>query len=671
MSEAQEKPFDLFVSYAEADRAWVEGYLLDGLRTAGVGCLTQGGFQLGASWTEEFERAVAQCSRVLLVLSRAYRADVNQRFLDQVARYHELRGEMTSVIPLLLEAVDLPLGLEAKVGLAAVTEEEKALALERLTRECKGAPKAAKKLSCPYPGMAPFGREDAPRFHGRRREVEEILQVLRHRSCLFLIGPSGSGKSSLVLAGLLPELEKGRAVCVMRPGKTPATTLASLTEGLAPPCLLVVDQFEEVFTAAESEEATRFQAALHAWVNSPDNLLLVTVRSDFYADLQRLPILFPLFEANHRSVFTLGREALREAILEPAATVGVFVEPALVERLIVEAAGEPGLLPHVQETLQLLWKRRRRRRLPLEAYLELGSGGQTGLQQAMAVVADAALDGLSSEKQAIARRVFLRLIQFGEGRGDTRRRQPLEAVNSADDRPEDFTHVLGRLVKSRLVVVDQVRMGLKDATVLDLAHEALITGWPRLKEWVEEHRNAEKQRRLLEAKAQEWEEYNRQGGLLDEVGLSKAEEWLSGEGSKMGPSTAVRALVEASRQAIAARQKAEEELTKTEKQQDVRARGLQSLKRTAQGLLFLAVAGILLKLVLNPDPPFNDWSIIKYLRKQLGLTERVEHDFDPKKFKLDIEKKGGRRQRKDKVNDDGPRLLAGRARRGFQRGLHA
>jgi WD40 repeat protein len=561
MSDAASPSWDLFVSYAEADRGWVEGYLLDGLRAAGVRCLTQADFGLGAHWTVEFERAAAQSQRVLLVLSRASLADVNQRFLDGLARYHELKTDATSVIPLLLDDVELPLGLEAKVSLWATTTEEREQAVERLADACRaGPPTDGAALPCPYPGMAPFDRRNADLFHGRRREVEELLQELRHRRCLFLIGRSGSGKSSLVLAGLLPRLEKGRTVHVMRPGATPAATLAALPCNPGEACLLVVDQFEEVYTRAQTDEARRFQEALCAWVERPERVLLVTVRADFYPDLQNSDAIFPLFRANHRDVLPLGREALREAIVEPAAGAGVFVEPALVERLLADAAGEPCVLPHLQETMQLLWERRRRRYLPLEAYQELGRQVRTGLQQAMAVVADAAVDDLKPEEQALARRTLLRLVQFGEGREDSRRQQPLSALESAGDPPGMFERVLARLILRRLVVPDVVRAGTVDTTVIDLAHEALITGWPRLQSWVRESREAEQTRRRLEGAAAEWVRLGRgEGGLLDEVELHEATEWLRNPASEtLGTSQDLVTLMEASRKAIRMREEAEE-----------------------------------------------------------------------------------------------------------------
>jgi WD40 repeat protein len=550
MSVSQDKPFDLFVSYAAADRAWVEGFLLDGLRAAGVRCLTPSGYDLGADWGSEFERAVRQSRRVLLVLSAAYLADVKQREQAGLAYFNELETEGVSVIPLHLHEVEVPLRLRQKVSLRAVTGAEQAEALERLARVCEtGPPADGKQPSCPYPGMEAFDRNQAEQFHGRRREVEELLQELRYRSCLFLIGGSGSGKSSLVFAGLLPRLEQGRTVHVMRPGPTPAARLAALTADVAGPCLLVVDQFEEVYTRATAEESRRFQEALAVWMAGPERLLVATVRADFFLDLQNSPAIFPLFRDNRRDVLKLDRAGLREAIEGPAAGVGVFVEPALVERLLADAADELCVLPHLQATLQLLWDKRRRRYLPLEAYLELGREGKTGLQLALALEADRAVRGFKEEELAVARRTLLRLVQFGEGREDTRRQQPHAALESAGEPDDVLGRVLARLILHRLVVPGEVRVGADTVKVYDLAHEALITGWPRLQEWVRQYRAAEQTRRRLEGRAAEWVRLGRgAGGLFaEEVELREAEDWLSQYGGEMGARADLRELLRASR----------------------------------------------------------------------------------------------------------------------------
>ncbi len=155
---------------------------------------------------------------------------------------------------------------------------------------------------------------------------------------------------------------------------------------------------------------------------TPGCYVLLTVRADFYPDLMA-SLLWPEIQAHRAEVLPLGEAGLRQAIVRPAEDAGVFVETALVERLVADAAGEPGILPFVQETLVLLWEKVERCYLPLAAYEAL-----TGLQVAMADRAETALGSLGEEEQGIARRIFLRLIQFGEGRADTRRQQPVSAL---------------------------------------------------------------------------------------------------------------------------------------------------------------------------------------------------------------------------------------------------
>ena len=248
---------------------------------------------------------------------------------------------------------------------------------------------------------------------------------------------------------------------------------------------------------------------------------------------------------------------LRRAIVRPAEDVGVYVEAALVERLLADAAGEPGVLPFVQETLALLWEHLERRFLPLRAYEALvlpskayQGAPRTGLQVAMARRADAALAALPDVQQVIARRIFLRLVQFGEGRADTRRQQAVEALRSDGEDPTEFDRVLAHLAATRLLTLggDQADGNRK----ADIAHEALIKGWPTLAGWVADRREAELARRRLEAKADEWVRLGRKwGGLLDAAELAEADDWLvSADSWELGQDNIVLALVEASRSAI-------------------------------------------------------------------------------------------------------------------------
>ena len=433
------------------------------------------------------------------------------------------------------------------------------------------------KPQCPYPGMEPFGELDKDRFFGRRQKAAQLLRQLRSHPFLAIVGPSGSGKSSLVYAGLVPELREsslfgpgGWRVISLRPGPTPMEQLANrIGSHLADPglavshllagkpdagrVLLVVDQFEELFTLAREQEVVPFQQTLLRLAEHSDCYVVLTVRADFYPHLM-VPPLWDEIKDCRAEVLPLDEQGLRLAIARPAEKAGVFVQPALVERLIADAAGEPGILPFVQETLVLLWDRMDGRALSLSAYDELvastevyeGTGGKptTGLQIAMAEHAENTLRGLTPEQQAIARRIFLRLVQFGEGRTDIRRQQTVSELQSSDDDKALFDRTLARLIESRLLTASGEAEG--GARRVDIAHEALITGWPRLrKEWLGQRRAAEQTRRRLEGKAAEWVRAEKRGGLLDEYELQEALDWLDSPDSEElgGASTTVLALV--------------------------------------------------------------------------------------------------------------------------------
>ncbi len=425
---------------------------------------------------------------------------------------------------------------------------------------------------CPYPGMVPFGAADAQYFYGREDEVARMVLLLRHQRFMMVIGPSGSGKSSLVYAGLLPELEKSKyfaenywLIRTMRPGPHPTEVLADVigADGKTgdfepgtvdallkahPPAerlLLLVDLFEEVFTQAEREERTRFIAALQAF-RAPENCaLILTLRADFYPDLMT-SYLWPVDASQRVEVAPLRGEALREAIQRPAADVGVRIEDNLVNQLLADAADEPGALPLLQETMGLLWDDMEQRTLPYSAYERLSrgagdaDGALSGLAVAIAMKADATLAELSPSQQAIARRIFLRLIQFGEGRADTRRQQPVASLRAANDAPDAFEQTLEHLTANRLLT----RSGGDDNNppAVDISHESLIDGWSRLRDWADERREAEQIRRRLEGKAAEWVRLGKgAGGLLDEAELPEAERWLASVdaadlGLALGPS---------------------------------------------------------------------------------------------------------------------------------------
>jgi hypothetical protein len=250
-------------------------------------------------------------------------------------------------------------------------------------------------------------------------------------------------------------------------------------------------------------------------------------------------------------VVPLRGDALQAAIQKPAAGVGVYLEPALVERLMQDGANEPGVLPLMQETLVLVWSRLKRRLLTLSTYESLGSAEQTGLAAAILIRADAVLLQLTAEQRSIARRAFLRLVQFGEGRPDTRRQQRRGALGSAGEDPAEFDRTISHLIDHHLLISGGRERG--DNEQIDIAHESLITGWPSLSRWVTERRIAERSRRRLEDKADEWMSLGAgSGGLLDPVALLEAERWLqSPDATDLGHSANLDHLIAVSREEAA------------------------------------------------------------------------------------------------------------------------
>ena len=538
------------------------------------------------------------CSPALLV-------DGFTQFTDLLTQTYGLETDKWLVIPLILRPVNLPPRLAVLIALDARDPADHARAIERLCTELpRPVPGPAPRLACPYPGMVPFREDDSDRFFGREREVEELWQSLRLHPFLAVIGPSGSGKSSLVFAGLIPALRRSGLfgagqwlVRTLRPGAKPLAALANALGGdsadpgravsqalTAQPdtrrLLLVVDQFEELFTVAHID-AVAFQHALRHLAETPDAYVIVTARADFYPDLMVSPLWLEI-KAHRVEVVPLDEEGLRKAIVRPAKAVEVFVEEVLVERLVADAAGEPGVLPLVQETLVLLWERLERRFLPLRAYEALTlprgipgtSGGErTGLQVAMARRADAALAALTTPaQQAIARRIFLRLVQFGEGRADTRRQQTAAELSDGSD-PALFELTLKLLTDRRLLTTSGDERTASRR--VDLAHEALISGWPQLQEWLGERREAEQTRRRLDAKAAEWVRRGRgTGGLLDRDELPEAEQWLaSPDAADLGYSETLLKLIKASRDAVDKAEREREEI--------IREREARQLKRQA------------------------------------------------------------------------------------------
>jgi energy-coupling factor transporter ATP-binding protein EcfA2 len=541
-------PPTLFIAYARENRDWVEGFLRPELGLPAEAVITDESFRPGAPVVSELEQAVGQARYTVLVLSEAFMADQWAVFGELLASHADV-GQSNRIIPLLLEPCELPLHIDFRVRLDCTNPEGWTAELARLRRVLGRDEPPNERIACPYPGMVSFGSHDAPFFYGRDREIDDLAHRLRHQHFLLIVGPSGSGKSSLISAGLLPRLahadDSRWFIRTMRPGPTPLEALASAL-GSRPQSemdellsrisehrrvgertLLVVDPFEEVFTQASADARAKFLQALMTLRGTQRCALLLLMRADFYADLMTCP-LWPISSGERVEITPLQEAELRQAIASPARDVGVHLEPVLIERLLHDAADEPGALPLMQETMVLLWERRIRRLLTLRAYESLGADGRGGLATALATQADAVLATMSPAQVAITRRILLRLIHLSEDHGDTRRQQPVAALKAGSEDGGDFERTLRHLADQRLVIVSgEEGDPTGDRRTADLAHELLIQGWPTLRGWVEQSRADELVRRQITRDADDWaDRRHERGSLYRGRRLAAALDWM-------------------------------------------------------------------------------------------------------------------------------------------------
>ena len=374
---------------------------------------------------------------------------------------------------------------------------------------------------CPFKGLASFEFIDAAYFFGRERLIAELVARAVGAPLLGLVGPSGSGKSSLVKAGLLPALAAGvlpgsaawRRI-VIRPGEHPMRELAYLDLGGGGGSVLVVDQFEELFTACRDEqERVAFVDALVAVADrrDGDGLVVVAVRADYYGRCAGYPALAKLLAASHVLVGSLDARELRRAIERPAARAGLQVDREVVDAIVADVEGEPGALPLVSSALLELWQRRDGRRLRYGTYEATG-----GVRGAVARLAESAFAELDPVQQQVAREVLLRLAADGPGGEVVRRRVELAELHAEGE--GEIRAVLELLADRRLLTLS--------ATSVEVAHEALLREWPRLRGWLEADAQSRRVHRHLAQAAADWQERGRdRADLYRGARLAIAREW--------------------------------------------------------------------------------------------------------------------------------------------------
>ncbi len=430
------------------------------------------------------------------------------------------------------------------------------------------------ELDNPYKGLRAFVEGDAQDFYGRETLTQQLLIRLGDGGelsrFLTIVGPSGSGKSSVVKAGLIPALRRGALprsenwfIVEMMPGAHPLEELeaALLRVAVNPPAslieqfqkdsrgliravrrslpddpaielVLVIDQFEEVFTLLQDEaERMRFLGLLVAAILDENSRVrvILTMRADFidrplgyvdFGDLihQRMEIVLPLTP-----------DELESTISSPAERVGLQLESGLVAAILRDLGDQPGTLPLLQYALTELYEKRKENTLTRSAYQEIG-----GVLGALGRRAEEIFTALDEEEQVIAKQIFLRLVTLGEGVEDTRRRALIFELENLKFRDVDlrkvsrsFKTVLDTFGNARLLSFDR-DPGTRGPTV-EVAHEAIIREWPRLREWLEETRTLVRMQRQLSIAASEWMDAHRDASfLLSGTKLAQYEGWTAG-----------------------------------------------------------------------------------------------------------------------------------------------
>jgi WD40 repeat protein len=440
---------------------------------------------------------------------------------------------------------------------------------------------------CPYRGLAAFQPEDADRFFGREELVAELLDRLDRDRVLFVVGPSGSGKSSVVRAGLIPAVRAGGVadsarwpVALFSPRAEPTAELSyqlrRIADAAAPPgggsgepssvlrpvearrladsicassggLLMVIDQFEELFTLNRRPDQEAFIEMLAALVDPAGSRVraVMAMRADFYGICATFPWLAKRVAANQVLVGPMSRADLRKTIEQPAAVAGLRLEDGLVDTVLEDGGSEPAALPLVSHAMAETWRRRDEDTLTLAGYREAG-----GVAGSISQTADSLYEMAFDEaEREVCRRLMLRLVTPGEGTSDTRRRLFTSELDRDPD-PEMSRKVAADLIDARLLTVD------RDS--LEIAHEALLQSWPRLRAWIEEGRDDLRTRRRIDHAAAEWSAQDRDPDLLYRgAPLQAALEWVADHGDVLGP-TEEGFLAESEQASLRSRAQAEE-----------------------------------------------------------------------------------------------------------------
>ena len=574
-------PF-VFLCYARADSELVTRLKSDLLDRGVHVWIDREGLQPGTlDWEEALRTAIRSARAVLLIASPNARGS---RYVRDELRIAEMYQR--PVYPLWIAGTQwmdaIPLGwggaqyLDARENRYETTIPELVALLNKGSSTPTKAPELDFEPRNPYKGLRAFSSEDAHDFFGRDMLINDLAATLegvltseeKNQPCarlLAVVGPSGSGKSSVVMAGLLPRLREGKLLGSKQwayldpilPGARPIESLTlALSEYLPEKSLkairedleddaarglhllatklakrpgtkvvLLVDQFEELFTQTLSEDERRhFLDLLVTAITEPHGpvIILLTLRADFYDRPLAYPALGQLIPSHQVVVLPMNINELREVIEKPAALpdVRLTFEGDLVGDLLFEVQGQVGALPLLQFTLDQLFKKRSGRQLTLSAYRELG-----GVKGALTRQAEETYAALPSEEHCkLARALFVRLIDPGASEQDTtRRRAALSEFSLAEaGQTRLLQEVIDAFIAVRLLTTNEIA----GTTTIEVSHEALIREWPRLAGWLREAREDIHLQQTISKDATEWERRNKPGDRLYRGSqLKEAQAW--------------------------------------------------------------------------------------------------------------------------------------------------
>jgi TPR repeat protein/energy-coupling factor transporter ATP-binding protein EcfA2 len=570
--------YDVFVSYSRADSrhaAEIDSVLrAEGLRSF----FDRRNLAPGLPWVRALEQAIG-AAKATIVLIGPRGLGNTQQYERELALVRQSRDPTFAVVPVILPdtTADRPfdfLNLLTWVDfshVARVTDAPDELA--RLLAAVHGAATPEEMIRegiCPYRGLDAFREEDAAFFFGRGNGNEpdsaigQLLRKVREDPFVMVVGRSGSGKSSLVYAGLLPALRRERDtfwnVLSLRPGPTPLRALAAAfnprtdeegaaeyatkitaeaeklrtgdsellshmiraeldrTEGKPDRLLLYIDQWEELYaqgsSGSDSERAAQHATDVNRFIDlaltaarTAPVTVVATVRADFYDPLIAHQDIRSLLPTRQVLLGAMPRSELERTIVEPARKVGLtFDPPDLVQRLLDEAGEDEGMLPLLQYALKETWALRKGNAMTADSYARSG-----GVREAIRITAERAFEALSAEDQQAARQLFLRLVTPGEGQEDTRARAAMPLERAQLKIVEQFAGPRTRLLVTGF---DRARR-----PTVEVAHEALIRTWPRLRAWIDANREKLRARAAVLQDKADWEQNGRRDDMLLPTGL--------------------------------------------------------------------------------------------------------------------------------------------------------